>query len=82
MWDAISLGGDAFGRHLTAAVFFHAISILCLLRNDSKHNGRKPSLEHAKVFFVDRIRGMIISLKSVEVDIYHRPILMFLGMAI
>ncbi|XXG64316.1 hypothetical protein AAC387_Pa05g2300 [Persea americana] len=41
IWDAISLGGDASGSHLAAAIFFHAIFILWLLRNDSKHNGQK-----------------------------------------
>lgn len=39
-------------------------------------------LEHAKVIFVDRIRGMIISLTIVKVQIHHHPILVFLGMAI
>ena len=82
IWDAIFLGGDAFRRQLAVAVFFHAISILWLLCNDSKNNGRKPTIEHAKVLFADRIRGLIISLNTVKGDIYHHPILMFFDMAI
>ena len=54
IWEVT--GGDVSNRQLAAAVFFHAISILCLLRNDSKHNNRKSTLEHAKVIFEDRIR--------------------------
>jgi len=80
IWEAISFEGDASGRQLVDVAFFHAISILWLLRNDSKHNGRKSTIERAKVIFVDRIRGMIISLNSVKVDIFHHPIFLFLGM--
>jgi len=44
--------------------------------------GWKSTLERAKVIFVDRIRGMIISFNSVKVEFYHHPVLIiFLGMA-
>ena len=78
--EAISLGGNVSARQLTIDVFFYAISIFWLLRNDSKHNGPKSTIEHAKVIFVDKIRGMILFLATVKVQIYHHPILVFLGM--
>ena len=51
IWEVVSLGGDASGRQLVAAVFFHAICILWLFRNDPKHNGRKSTIECAEVIF-------------------------------
>lgn len=52
IWEAISLVGDASERQLAVAVFFHSISILWLLRNNSEHNGRRSTIERAKVIVV------------------------------
>eukprot|EP00268_Persea_americana_P069601 TRINITY_DN9918_c0_g1_i6.p1 TRINITY_DN9918_c0_g1~~TRINITY_DN9918_c0_g1_i6.p1 ORF type:complete len:242 (-),score=35.86 TRINITY_DN9918_c0_g1_i6:234-959(-) len=55
VWEVISDVRDVSGRKWAAAIFFQAISILRLLRNDAMHNNRKSTLQRAK---------LICSLKS------------------
>lgn len=52
---------DVLGRKFAASIFFHAIFVLWSLRNDSKHNSRKPSLERAKLIFMDRLKWQVRS---------------------
>lgn len=55
IWRVISIDKDVTGRKCTATIFFHAISVLWLLRNDSKHHNQKPSLEKASQVDVCRL---------------------------
>ena len=81
IWGAIFADWDVLGRKCVAAIFFHAISILWILRNDSKHNNRQPSIDRAKLIFVDHIKGVILFLPVVMVSPTLHPILVFLGLA-
>lgn len=54
-WTAIAQGVDVVGRKSVAAIFFHVISILWSLWNDSNHYNQKPSLARAKFIFLDHM---------------------------
>lgn len=79
IWTVIAYNGDAHGRKCAAAIFFHAISILWSLRNDSKHHDRKPSLHKAKLLFLDRMKRMVSTMSILNFKILAHPILVLLG---
>lgn len=55
IWSVLSLGREGFGRS-AVTIFFHAISFLWLLRNDSKYNGKKASFSRAKTILVECLK--------------------------
>ena len=49
------------------------------IRNDSKHNSKKPSLERAKLIFLDRLKGMASSVPGSNLNLPLQPILILLS---
>ncbi|XXG86601.1 hypothetical protein AAC387_Pa11g1463 [Persea americana] len=80
IWEAIAYDGDANGRKCATAIFFHAISILWSLRNGSKYQGRKRSLQRAKFLFLNRLKGMAISQLVLIHPLPAHPILVQFGL--
>lgn len=46
------------GKKECSSNFFHVIFVLWTIRNDSKHESRKPSLVKAKLILMDRLQGL------------------------
>eukprot|EP00268_Persea_americana_P060049 TRINITY_DN7437_c0_g1_i1.p1 TRINITY_DN7437_c0_g1~~TRINITY_DN7437_c0_g1_i1.p1 ORF type:complete len:168 (+),score=33.67 TRINITY_DN7437_c0_g1_i1:1685-2188(+) len=80
IWKAIANDGDVNGRKCAAAIFFHAISVLWSLCNDSKHQGKKPSLQRATLLLMDRLKAMATSQPVQSHPLPPHPILVDLGL--
>ena len=80
IWKVFANNGDAIGRSCAAAIFFNVISVLWSLRNDSKHDGKKPSMHRAKLLLMDRLKGMAISQSVEPHPLPSHPILGHFGL--
>ncbi|RWR90879.1 putative receptor-like protein kinase [Cinnamomum micranthum f. kanehirae] len=77
IWKTITEDGHVSGRKCAVAIIFHAIFVLWSLQNDSKHNNRKPSLERAKLILLDRLKGMVASVPSLNSNLPNPDVFSF-----
>lgn len=73
IWVAIAHDGNVPRRKIAVVIFFHAISVLWFLRNESKHSNRKPSMPRVKIIFLDRMKGLASSMlvQSLPRQVHH-----------
>ena len=80
LWFLVAKDRDASGRKSSAAILFHAISVLWTIRNEAKHLNKSPSLNRAKRFLVDRLKDLATSHFGTNHPLPCHPILLSLGL--